>query len=893
MALLGNVQCNGYVPGYHSTRSRDLIYGAEGSTWTTSNGNIELQNDRYTNGSLSVPSSVQLLNYDKELLKQTILKQEAIFRDQIQEMHRLYCRQRELMDEVKRNELDKNNLRLETARSSSFLSRASSKNAERVCPSPNLAWSTSQSSAILAESIQLPLGSGQENGRQVYCDPAHASTLTEGFLKDYTSSESKYKKFGNKLLDLHLPADEYIDTEGDPLEDDRTLKLPKVSGYTLKGISQAVCNSGKKQYIANPNGFTDLNEPFKLNEEAAARSDDLMGPNSHGKKSFHDLFARKEPDSHYFPNDVIWNPYKRQDPEVCSNNLPSKQEKKHELLSFMSSSGPFNQGTWSGRKFSTGESFAGTQGLTGAGLLGPSSDPYRLAFGQSSKLMMGMPGRAGDEFFRCRNITYGPNLDSHNFILNSLRGSNTLDPQSVTTDDLNNFGNRSSSTSHELMKYIKASEDVGTFHNINLNVMPANFSDTAASQSIKEDLLPKGKPSEENKIPTQVESFLIKTTEASDLSRKIIHPFNINGEPDNSELHSSHASLSKVCQNLTKMPMIEQIEKGCVSDVNLPCNYVPDLGVPVTAGDNLTKNEQESERRSVAGIIDLNLCMNEDENMPMDTELQAPVSPENKESSPPRGESDENQLETPYRLAGQEHSVLQVEEVKIAAEALVSISAYVGHNGLQVITNPPSESCLSSPLHWFARIASVIDDPEHDTKLDFICNTDDFEEFLPASIDYFEAMTLKLTETKILDCCGKSSGQKDEEGGSTSPNQPRKGWTNKGRRRKDFQSEILLGLASLSRYEVTEDLQTIGGLMEAAGTHSGRNALARGRRRSCTSASNNTDLMMKKQQQLTSIAELGIEKRGLKSWGKKNKKLRGKRYPARNPQGFFLSQVYN
>lgn len=242
------------------------------------------------------------------------------------------------MDELKRNELDKHNLRVETSWSSSFPSHASSKNAERIYSSPNLPWLTGQSSARVAESIGLPLGAVQENSMQIYSTPAPIPA--EGFSKDSKLSASKYRKVGNKLLDLHLPADVYIDCEeGDSLEDERASKLPRVSAYTLEGISQAVYNSDKKPYAANSNGFTDLNEPFKLEEEAATKSGDLMGTTNQMKNPFHDLSTRTELQCQNLPNNVIWNPYKRQDHVVCSDNLPSEQEKKQEQLSFLTSAG--------------------------------------------------------------------------------------------------------------------------------------------------------------------------------------------------------------------------------------------------------------------------------------------------------------------------------------------------------------------------------------------------------------------------------------------------------------------------------------------------------------------------------------------------------------------------
>lgn len=944
MALLGmgaNVQCNGTVPGYHSHRG--LIFGTEGSTRTSSNNNIEIPNDHSSNGSLPVSSLVYHLEYNKELVKQTILKHEAMFREQIQELHRLYKRQKELMDDIKRSS-DKH-LSSGTSWSSSFPSHVSSK-------TPYLPLSTGQTSAIAAESIQMSLGSGKENSRQIYS--ASALFPTEGCSKDFKPSHSENRKAGNKLLDLHLSADDYIDSEKTKsLEDEMVSKLPMVSAYALEGVSQAVCNSDKRPYGANSNGFSNLNEPFQLMKEATVKSDDLNGPTSHRKGTFHDLSMRR---GHNISNDVLWNPYKRQDHEVCSDNQPLGKEKKQERLYHMINADQINQSPWRERKFSGGVCFVGTtKGPMSASLLGPSSDPYMLfsgpdvissripprvflrtsgadtvenqtvvqalphfstseLFDQRSKPLTRLPGPTGDELYGCTNIKCGFHLDRQNFLQSCFSGgSKTSDAPSFLTNNLNGFANQSSPTSHELRKCVKDSEDVETSNNINLNVMPANISETAAFQNVKEDLLPKGKPCEENKISTGTDSFLLKpchsgithgfelmNTEARDCSRKEIHARNINVDLEaSSEQHSFHASPSTVCQDQTKNKKIEEIEKGCVSDIELPRNHVPGFGDQITSGENLTKNERERKLNCGAGIIDLNISMNEDENSPVDIDFQAPVSPENKESSPPRGESDENQLETQYRLAGQECSELQLEEVRVAAEALVSISESVGHNDLQMITCAPSESFMSSPLHWFAVIASsVIDHPGNGIKADFTGNGSDHEEFLPAGIDYFEAMTLNLTETKFLDCCRKSSGLKEEEGGSTSPTRPRKGWANKAKRQKDFQSEILPSLTSLSRYEVTEDLQTIGGLMEAAGAHSGRvslrgagrNALARGRRRSTALVSNNTGLLLK--QQLTSGVELGIEKRGLISWGKGNRKPRGKRYPARDPQVFWGQVCY-
>ncbi|XP_061346640.1 uncharacterized protein LOC133292261 [Gastrolobium bilobum] len=990
-----NVQCNGYFPGYYSTR--DLIFDSEGSIWTSSNVNSELRNDCYHMVSMPVSSSpCNLLGYNKELLKQTILKHEAIFRDQIHELHRVYHKQRELMDEIKRNESYNHNLRLEASRSSS---------AQQICCSPNFPWSIAQSSVLIAESVQLPLASAEEKRRQICPAPAHASTVTEESLKDSKLLESKYRKVGKKILDLQLPADEYIDSE-ECEENERVTVVAQVSAYSLNGISQVVSDSHEKPYGTNSKGYTDLNVPFKLKEEAAAKPYDLGPPTHHRNNPFYDLSRRTELGSQNFPNDVIQHLNKRQDLEACSHNPLPYHEKKHEWLSSRNSTGhsgglsdcfpkvvytdkqsvsvdslsknmeqfndiPYfhslyqiNRGPWTERKFSSSESSTQTQGCTSSGLLEPNSASRRCALyqnvsgadmigseispaelwktpvsdfgqsllavqassaslGQSSKSLMGISGFTTGDLYQCTSVKSGPNLDGQNYLLSSslCNRSKLLDLPSISTNDPNNCDNLGSSHSHELRKFVKGSEDVGTPKNLNLNIMPAGYSDTTALQSfqitgeenkfqdstrglpwLKEKLKGKGKPNEVSKISTQIESVFLnpyntegihclklKKIEERNLSTEKTLAFHSNGKAHMStDPESFQVFPSEVFQNQSKNQRIEEIEKGSISDVKSPCIHAPDLAEQIPAVEHLMKNEQKK-HESFAGIIDLNSRMIEDENMPVDVDFRAPVSPENKECSPPRGESDENQLEMPCQLVEQEDPEVREEKIRIAAEALVSISGLVARKDLQMTTCSSSDSFVSSPLHWFAGIVSTtVDHPENEIK------ANDLEELLPAGIDYFEFMTLKLTETKVLDCCYKSMGQTEQVGGSTSPTQPRKCRANRGRWRKDFQREILPSLASLSRYEVTEDLHTIGGLV-AAGTRSetgslrtaGRNVLGRGKRRSCASTSNITDLLLNLKK-LTSITEVGIERRGLISWGKTCRKRRGQRFPTTNPK-FILS----
>ncbi|KAK7304663.1 hypothetical protein VNO77_42548 [Canavalia gladiata] len=883
-----NMRCNGYFQGYHSTR--DLVFGAKGSTWTSSNGNSEVKNDCYQIGSLPLSSNCHLLGYNKELLKQTILKHEAIFRDQIHELHRIYQKQRELMDEIKRNELHEHNLRLETSWSSSSLYY-----------SQNLPQLTTQSSVLIAKSFQLPLASVEAKSRQLCPAPA---AIKES-LRDPELSESTYRKVGKKILDLQLPADEYVDSESESFENERVIKEPPLSTYTLNGISQVMFNTDEKPYGANSNAFADLNLPFKL-EETGSKSDNLGGPILLGNYSIHDMPRRMTLGFHNFPNDVIQNLNKKRDLKACSDDQLPNQGKKHGQLSLGNSAGQ------------NGDDLGSLAKFIAMPRPGPSSASCtRAPYQPVSEADITSSGISPAVLWK--NIKPGPSLDCQNYILNSnfSSRSNLLDLPSISSDNTNSpdkYG--SSSVSHVLGKYVTGSEDVGIHKNINLNIMPTGYSDTTAVQSIqitseedkfqdsrlswlKENPVPEGKPKDESKTSTHIESFLLNPyksgcihsdlklnkVEKSDSARDKILALDLNGKP--------HAS--KVCDSISKNQWIEEIKK--ISDVNSPCNRDPEIGQQIPACEHFLENEKKRHKHLV-GVIDLNSCIDEDENMQINIDLQAPASPENKEGSPPRGESDENQLEMPLQLAGQEDPEAQEEQAKIAAEALVSISGVIAQNGPQM-TSLSSES-VSSSLHWFAGIVStIVDHSEGEVKVDFNGTIKDVEDILPADFDYFEFMSLNLTESKDLGCCYKSSGQNEQEGGSTSPTQPRKCRTNRGKRGKDFQSEILPSLASLSRYEVTEDLQTIGGLVEAARTHSmtgylrsaGRNVLPRGKRKSCASAPNITDLLLNLKHQ-NSNSEIAIEKRGLISWGKVCRKRRGQRFPTNKPH-FIFGPVHN
>ncbi|CAB4274943.1 unnamed protein product [Prunus armeniaca] len=115
------------------------------------------------------------------------------------------------------------------------------------------------------------------------------------------------------------------------------------------------------------------------------------------------------------------------------------------------------------------------------------------------------------------------------------------------------------------------------------------------------------------------------------------------------------------------------------------------------------------------------------------------------------------------------------------------------------------------------------------------------------------------------------------------------------RQRKDFQRDVLPGLASLSRNEVTEDLQLIEGLITETGgswqssltlRNAGRSGKGRGRKRMGTSAPSTTEVAVSQPQiEEPTFEELqALEERSLTGWGKRTRHPPRQRYNSPVPK---------
>lgn len=86
MALLGiqaEMPCEGNIPVPRHYSDWNLNVSTNGRAWLSNDVDSIFKNRNYCNGALLLPSPDQHLVQSKELVKQTMLKQEAIFRDQV------------------------------------------------------------------------------------------------------------------------------------------------------------------------------------------------------------------------------------------------------------------------------------------------------------------------------------------------------------------------------------------------------------------------------------------------------------------------------------------------------------------------------------------------------------------------------------------------------------------------------------------------------------------------------------------------------------------------------------------------------------------------------------------------------------------------------------------
>ncbi|KAE8719417.1 protein O-linked-mannose beta-1,4-N-acetylglucosaminyltransferase 2-like [Hibiscus syriacus] len=457
------------------------------------------------------------------------------------------------------------------------------------------------------------------------------------------------------------------------------------------------------------------------------------------------------------------------------------------------------------------------------------------------------------------------------------------------------------------LKAKPACKNEGLSAGMDLNVRELSFSQSSPQQSTKEDEIGNGFGqmfTQNLKSDSSSNNADASRSEISECLRdKKILGIPIFEKPHVPKNESSFTS-PYVSVPRTSEGEGEYKWKNRLLDINLPCDVTVDASQDIVAENSTIEQEADKKLSCFKHQIDLNSCADEDEasfipNVSSTSvrmtggiiDLEAPLVPEPENVI--HGEELSAKEGVTLESAAQSQDECIQHELKSAAEAIVAISSSIQHIHLEDVSSSSSETSTSDPLNWFAKtVSSFCEDLE--SKLEAFSRDKDEgrDESSLEEIDYFESMILNLAETKEEDYMPKPlvpENFKVEETGITSllTTRTRKGQGRRGRQRRDFQRDILPGLVSLSRHEVTQDIQTFGSLMRATGhqwqsgltrRNSNRGGCGRGRRHSVTSSPPAATSCTPLVQQLNNI-KLGPEDRSLTGWGKTTRRPRRQRCP--------------
>lgn len=377
---------------------------------------------------------------------------------------------------------------------------------------------------------------------------------------------------------------------------------------------------------------------------------------------------------------------------------------------------------------------------------------------------------------------------------------------------------------------------------------------------------------------------------------------------------SSHVSTSASFSCPPDRNRVDKKRKNIVIDINLECEPEEQIA----AEEQAVEKEKQATSASVRDFIDLNSCVTDCEDtlapsyesetanvkVILDIDLESPVVPDKEDANTTSNDNTAGAV-VPLLSSENRTDTLQDEALRTAAEVIVAISSSCPKIHIDDSDIDQLETSLTESFVWFVNAVSSCPNELKSASSSELTAKDCSPKDLSEEMDDFEAMTLQLQETKEEDYMPAPfvpDIQKAEDTGANTLTRPRRGQSRRGRQRRDFQRDILPGLTSLSRHEVTEDIQTFGGLMRATGHNwiSGlarrngtRNGGGRGRRRAVmetvpTPTATPSPVCTPLMQQLSNI-EAGLEDRSLTGWGKTPRRPRRQRCPAGNPPAVVLT----
>ncbi|KAK9063627.1 hypothetical protein SSX86_017498 [Deinandra increscens subsp. villosa] len=848
------VHCKSSFEGYYSMR--DVNEDSNSSNWPLVYGEKGLTNGHYYNGFIPRPIADVDPGCEKDALKQKMLEHEAIFKNQVYELHRLYRRQRDMMEELKRNEYRKHHISIDTSSSSSLLPSQKPYEDGQKWQIPNfpLVNSCARPSIFGADISNSPLSCSKGNNNN-----------NNNSSKDCEIMESRPSKVRKKLFDLELLPDDNSDNEHEEIQ---CKQASEESSY--KNTSSGQCFRGS-------NRLADLNEPINVDEPMAHGSVDGLGPSAKPKGSpflgaSRELFEKSQSGA-FNPlllegkgNGRDWLSNARETGNSRSNmnfipgTYPEISTRVQDNSRFTPLPFP-NSCTSSSYPYMNPSDFVNPWGKSNGSLSQKltsfQKQPPFLSSSQShavlgdrwrmngcytpNGLYHGSSSGSRDPYVRLTSGGFdhrnSNNLDRSQKI---FKGSNFIDLTDTAKGiDLNNDCNSSKKCDQKVLPWLQAKSDIykngsrGDDHREKVDCLGTNgkilgfpvFGNSCVSKNESSSLVSTSAslryPHEIGKVKTEVEN----------------RGFDINiawDDPANKQIDEGDCNLERKTD--TKIDKIKNH-----FDLNSCLTEVEDVLVPESVKGSSEKLEK----------------------ITMEIDLEAAAVPEADEEEP---------IDEVKKIDDCNDELL----AKMAAEAIVEMTVI---SSQQDEAGSTSEVAVRSDdnnrLLWFVQVIETA-------------------AFVSNELDEYEELTLQQNLTKEEDYMPKPVAldfqEPDDAGPSSGPTRPRRGQARRGRPRRDFQRDVLPGLVSLSRHEVTEDLQIFGGLMRATG-HSWnvgptRRNGTRGRRKSVAvvvespphaATPQPPPLQSPPPPPLSEVVGLGLEERSLTGWGKTTRRPRRQR----------------
>ncbi|KAF8049563.1 hypothetical protein N665_2182s0011, partial [Sinapis alba] len=761
----------------------------------------------YQNGfSMRAPPEESYFGDERDFVKQTMLQHEAVFKNQVHELHRLYRTQKSLMDEVKGNNQSQH--------------------------TPESAIKRDLPAFLLGKSV-----CGEGSSSQA-CKVPMANGVSS---KD--EEEVRPVKVRRRMIDLQLPADEYLDDA-----DGENATCPQEAGEKIlleRGGNASYLN-GSSLVMKTPNGLTDLNEPVQCQESS------VHGPSS---RDIYSLYGRNiaHAQRQWLETNTSQNGWMvlegghgknipRENLCVPSQSVQVLANHSFQPLSYPST----DHRKWEARQRNPEVSYDSYVESSVASNAPSLTNGYRPESGRtwshwipsrenrtSSSVQKSLPFQTNPflSFNTQARADSSSEMRRRGFegVYQGFSSGSKETAFSLPPSNLNNLNNgpKGAVTNGSLSEALK--------HQSFESLQGPKKQECAAG-------LPWIKPKPTNKNGITNGGFDLNASAGSDAADGLSSVSPHNGLRSFSCSNDANLGRVETASSLSNGKILgypisqkRSIWEGnsslnpssvCLKEANTLENRNFDINLPCDASvseDVIVDKDGGKKAATNMHYIDLNLCASEDESSGLCSKprMETRATPLIDLEAPPTLESEDEDGEKIQEKRDEAGETLD-ELIKGAAEAIVTIS--LSHNTDEAASST-TDAVAKDPLSWFVNtIASCGNDLEK--KIDDACldarDCEGYRECSSEEFDYFEAMTLNLPLTKEEDYMPtplvpeylKFDGT-DSTG--ITANRPRRGQARRGRPRRDFQRDVLPGLTSLSRVEVTEDLQMFEGIMKATG----------------------------------------------------------------------------